>query len=447
MRAHRRLALTVFIAVFGCGALIALLLPPKYTSSMTILIRATPTDLRATPERADGVILGQVSEEEVNSEVELLTSYDVLQQAVIKNHLETPSTLTGTHQESVDTAVRKLGKALQVTAVRKANIIELQYSNKNPRLAASVLRTIEGGYLDAHLRAQSMPGGYQFFQKQAEYYGRQLIKAQLALAQFSSSQNAANLDQQRTLLTQTISDQQAVLQQSQAQVAQLRMEIDKSMAVNRSLSSRIATTRKGVPNPSAVDHLTTLLADLQDRRVKQASTFRDDDPIVEETDTEIAMVKKELQDATSLVAYEVSTDINPISQNIQNGVATRTVELAGLESKVGVLRKQIAANSAIVNHLTDVSGEYALLSLGVQNAQEDYNDYLQRQEDARVSEGLDKSKITNVVIAQEPTESQLPASSHRLLVLLLSLFVAVFGSIVSCVIAEISEPSHQLQHA
>jgi len=113
IRKRRRVMLTVFLGVFGLGVLIAFLLPTKYISSMKILIRATPTDLRATSERANAVPLGLVNEEEVNSEVELLTSYNLLREAVLKNHLERQS-LVSSQAEGVDQAVRKLGKALDV---------------------------------------------------------------------------------------------------------------------------------------------------------------------------------------------------------------------------------------------------------------------------------------------------------------------------------------------
>jgi len=323
-----------------------------------------------------------------------------------------------------------------VTAVRKANIIEVQYADESPALAASVLRTIAAGYLEAHLRAGSTPGGYSFFKTQTEYYEKKLADKQRVLAKFSDRKGAANLDQQITLLTKTISDQEAALQQAQAQVGQVKSELAASRSVAVLLSPRINTTRKAIPNPSLIDHLTTLLADLQARRVQQSSKFQDDDPVLKETDTEIEVVAQELRKATSLVSYEESTDVNPISQNVHGGISSRTIELAGLKSKIVVLKKQIAANRRTISRLTNFAGQYRLLRSDVQNAQEDYSDYAERAENARVSEGLDQSKISNVVLAQEPTESVLPVSSHRLLVLAFTLFVAVFGSIASCLLAE-----------
>ncbi|MGI4755381.1 MAG: GumC family protein [Janthinobacterium lividum] len=446
IRKRRGLALTVFVLVFGLGCLVSYLRPAKYTSAMRILIRATPTDLRATAQRADGGSVGQVSEEQVNSEVQLLTSYDLLKDTVIKNHLD-PSSSDGGSIQGVDAATRKLAGDLNVSPVRKANIIEVQYSATSPLLAASVLRTIEGSYLDAHLRAQSTPGGFRFFQGEMQHYRSEFEQKQRAFADFSNRQGTANLDQQVTQLTKIISDQDVSLQQAQAQAAELATEIGKSNAVTNSLPSRIDTTRRSVPYQSVIDHLSTTLADLEARRIQQISKFRDDDPLVKETNSEIEKVKSELHDAGSLVSNEATTDTNPITQNIQSGVATRTVQLAGLQARISVLKSQILANRSAVNHLTDVSGQYRLLVSDVDNAKDSYNNYVQREENARISEGLDKNKISNVVVTQEPTESVLPVSSHRNLILGFSFLAAVFLSVAVCVLVEIFRPAYLLQPA
>ena len=84
VRKHRGLMVWVFLVVACVATLTTLLLPPKYSSSMRILIRSSPKDLLSTPDRAESQPTGEVSEEDVNSEVQLLTGYDVLRTAVIQ---------------------------------------------------------------------------------------------------------------------------------------------------------------------------------------------------------------------------------------------------------------------------------------------------------------------------------------------------------------------------
>src|ERR1700759_4311289 len=87
MRRHRSLMVLVFAIVFVFAALVSLLKPRVYSSSMNILVRSTPPDLVSTPDRASTNNPAEVSEADVNSEVELLTGYDVLKAAVVENNL------------------------------------------------------------------------------------------------------------------------------------------------------------------------------------------------------------------------------------------------------------------------------------------------------------------------------------------------------------------------
>ena len=436
-RRRRSLMLTVFLAVFAGVFVVGLLLPPKYSSSMKILVRSAPTDMVSTPQRADGVTLGTVSEAEVNSEVELLTSYDLLRAAVLKNHLAHDGLLShGNEQENIDRAVRKLGKSLVVTPVRKANIIEVEYADRSPELAAAVLRSIESGYLAAHLRAQSTPGGYGFFKAQTGHYQEELTRSQGALADFSREQNIVNLDQQRSLLTGTLAERESSLQQCDATVAQLKQEIVQSELLQARLSPRQETLSRSGVNQYSVDHLTALLAELINRRTMQASKFRDGDPFLQETDKEIEVTRKALAGARSNEQFEQASDVNPALQSVQTGLATKRVDLAGWVAKQTVLRQQIRSDTERLNHLSDVSGQYDLLTSQVQQARENFVDYARRQEQARVSDILDQSKITNVVVAQEPTESQLPSQSRLLLNVVLGLVLAAFASIAVVLASE-----------
>ncbi len=446
VRRRRWLLIIVFLVVFIASMLISLILPPRFSSSMKILIRTAPSDLVAAPERADNGTLGRVSEAEVNSEVELLTSYGLMRSVVVKCKLDQAELFFPQDDETaIDRAVRKLSKSLQVTPIRRANIIEVEYTGKSPALAASVLRAISEGYLEAHLRAQSTPGAYRFFSDQAMHYQEQLQQAYDHLAVFSRRENASNLEQQRTLLTQSLAGQKSSLQQAEAARAQLQQEVAQGEVNTERIAQRLVTQRRALPNQYSVDHLTTLLAELNNRRAVQISKFRDDDEFIKETDSEIAQTKHALEMANSALVYEEATDVNPVLQNVQSGLENRRVELAGLLAKERTLRQQIGENTTQLNHLTDMAGQFDALSIAVQRFRENYSEYAKRREEARVSELLDQSKITNVVVTQPPTESSIPAQSHFFINLLLSFVLASCSSIMAALASERSSVAAQEQ--
>ena len=434
---HRSLILYVFISVLILTSLITLLLPAKYSSTMNILVRSSPKDLAATPDRAESLPTMEVSEAEVNSEVELLTGYGVLRTAVVENHLDQGGLFSsGNDEKRVDAAVRKLAKSLTVTPVRKANIIQVEYLAKSPQLAASVLRSIEAAYLEVHLKSQSTPGGFAFFRKQADYYGTILAQDQQKLSDLRRSQEIADLPEQRTLLTQTLVDRQSALQSSDVLIAQLKKEIAESRTLERTTAPRLATASRSGPNQYSVDHLTALLADLRNRRTLLLSKFRDDDPFITEVDAEIDQTRGALAAAKSGGVLEQASDVNPALQTLQIARRGKEVELQGEEARHKVLAQQVQSLNRTLNRLSSLAGEYSLLTSAVQQSQENYVNFSKRREQARVSEQLDQNKITNVVIAQQPTESLLPLQSRGILGFLLGVVLAALAAAVAAFAAE-----------
>ena len=113
---------------------------------MKVLVKNERADLVVSPDaRNDAVLHADVSEAQVNSEIELLSSNDLLARVVRSCSLyeqRAAGTVNASGSPSplaFELAVRKLAKDLKITPVRKANIIQVVYAASNPRLAAAVL--------------------------------------------------------------------------------------------------------------------------------------------------------------------------------------------------------------------------------------------------------------------------------------------------------------------
>src|ERR1700733_1735059 len=88
---QRRLAATIFIGIFAGAILSALLLPPRYEAEMKILLnqdRVDPVITSDTDIQRGSTAISTVSEEDLNSEVELLKSRDLLEKVVLASGLE-----------------------------------------------------------------------------------------------------------------------------------------------------------------------------------------------------------------------------------------------------------------------------------------------------------------------------------------------------------------------
>jgi uncharacterized protein involved in exopolysaccharide biosynthesis len=89
LRAHRQLFLGGCLLVFAVGAIVTLLLPKKYESSMKLMVRSDGPELAISSESNESSFRAfEPSETRVNSEIELLTSADILRQVVVNAGLD-----------------------------------------------------------------------------------------------------------------------------------------------------------------------------------------------------------------------------------------------------------------------------------------------------------------------------------------------------------------------
>src|SRR6266849_6567227 len=124
---RKALVLLTFLTVVLGTAIVTFLLPNKYESRMKILVKNQRVDVAITPEATAGApsAESEVSESQINSEIELLTSRDLLTQVVKECGLAKFE--TGWFGKSAPEAVRveaaatRLSKDLLIAPVKKAN--------------------------------------------------------------------------------------------------------------------------------------------------------------------------------------------------------------------------------------------------------------------------------------------------------------------------------------
>src|SRR5438128_8111634 len=90
------LVLFTFLVVIIGTVIVTLLLPNRYESRMKILVKNQRVDVAITPEATTGTntptVENEVSENQINSEIELLTSKDLLTQVVTATSLDKEET-------------------------------------------------------------------------------------------------------------------------------------------------------------------------------------------------------------------------------------------------------------------------------------------------------------------------------------------------------------------
>ncbi len=441
---------TTILAVVLGTAVMTFLMPNEYESRMKILVKNTRSDVPITPGATTGTtgayLDNEVSENQINSEVALLTSGDLLNQVVTEAGLFKPSaSITArlglkeaprSQAGQVEEASAQLAKDLVINPVKKANIIEVKYTSSSPETAAAVLRKVQDLYLEKHLKLHRPPGTYEFFKGQADNNEAQLREAEKQLSTFQQSMNVVSLTQQKEQTVQKLTEAKSKLLETNAFLREVNDRIAKVQQQLETIQPRIVTQSRAMPNQYSAERLNTMIVELQNRRTQLLTKFRPEDRLVREVDQQIKTTRTALDKAASETITEQSTDLNPLRQTLETERARARVDQAGAQGRQEMLVGQVGQYESQLSRLEGITAEYDNLSRKVKQSADNFQLYKQKEEEARITDELDQNKITNVSIAEAPVQSQLPVRPNRPLNLLLGVFLGGLLALGAVLIAE-----------
>lgn len=442
---RKGLVLLTFLTVVAGTVIVTLVIPDKYESRMKILVKNQRVDVAITPANAQAQSVmadDEVSENQINSEIELLTSKDLLTQVVKDCGLANSkprwfSRTPPTESVRVESAVNQLSKDLMITPVRKANIISVAYASNSPQTAAQVLKRLGELYLDKHVKLHHPEGATDFFETQADEYDGQLKQAEQQFAEFQKSNNLIVLAQQKELTLQKTAEAKASLMASEAAVNEATQRIKRVEQQLRSLPERVVTQSRSLPNQFSAERLNTMMVELQTRRTQLLTKFKPNDRLVKEVDEQIRITREALEKAERKSAIEEATGLNPLRQTLETELARARLDQSAAIARRTTLTGQLQQYQASLEQLESNTTKHNDLQRQVKEAEDNYQLYAKKREESRIADELDRQKITNVSIAEAPVAAQLPTSPNRPMNLVLGLVLAGFLCIGSVVSAEL----------
>ncbi len=236
---QKKILLVSFVVIL-LGIALSGVLMPKYRAEMKILVRR---------ERVDPVVTSQsnslqfareeVTEAELNSEVELLNSSDLLRKAVLATGLHNQE--HGEQEVRIAKAVRRLGKDLHIEPLRKTNVISVTYESSDPELASKVLNTLASLYTEKHLEVHRPSGEFKFFDQQTEQYRKGLQRAEQKLTDFTRQHGTVSAQMERDITLQKLSEFEVSYKQTQAAIAETEQRVRALEQQQASLPGRLTT--------------------------------------------------------------------------------------------------------------------------------------------------------------------------------------------------------------
>ena len=443
---RRRLIIATFFGILSVGALIALLLPTRYESELKILVRRERADSVVSPTRdAASQLRTIVTEEELQSEAELLKSRDLLSKVVVENELHKSasdsfwSALWG-GSESTNEAQRiaqaalALEKDLRVEPIGRTNLISVSYKAREPELAARVLNTLASLYLDKHLALRRVPGAFEFFNRQAEGYREALENAEAKLAEFSRKEGVVSPALERELKVRRLAEFESESRQARAAMAETRERIRTLEKQLATLPDRQTTQVRMVDNPQLMQNLKSTLLQLELRRTELLAKYDPSYRPVQEVEAQIAQAREAIATAEKTPLLEETTDRDPAYEALRAELTRSRTELAALEARSAAMAGLVQGYRAETQKLDRKEIQQQGLLRAARGQEENYLLYLRKQEEARISDALDRQRISNVVVAEAATVPLQPRSGRLLVIVFSGLFGAVASVLVAFVV-------------
>lgn len=483
---HRMLISLSFLSVLTGAILVAVLQPNLYDSAMKILVKRDRINTVVTSEATAAIpqVAPEVTEEELNSEVTLLKSRDLLEQIVLACGLQNRKhrTLFGlsaampprsgeprshhedsiridfqdnyrvgesarpesvrpsvtlasaevnaprrSHDENVAIAeaVRALDKDLKVDVVKRTDLIEATYESPDPQLAALVLSTLANLYIEKHVAVHRLRGALEFFQRETEKYRQELEDAQKRLIVFDQNAAVVAAPLEKDLTLQKLAEFQVSLSQTNAAIAETQKRIGVLEGQMQSLPTRMVTQMRDADDGILTSQLKANLLSLEQKRIELLQKFEPSYRPVQEVDAEIAQARAALAEKTPL--HEQTTDRDPTYEWARSELEKAKADLASLQARAEVTAGAIKSYQGAARSLDSKEIAQADILRTIKSAEENYLLSQRKEEEARISDELDRGRILNVAIAEPPSVPSLP-SNHRFRI---GIFGLIFAMLVS----------------
>ncbi len=417
---HKRILVLCFAGMVLGTLITVLLMPAEYKATTKILVKRERVDPVVTPEQnAQLQIRDDISEEELNSEIALMESDDVLRQTVLacglQNHKSFTSWLLHRGEDArIAKAMARLKGNVKIEAVHRSDLIAITYTSSNPKQAAQVLSALASAYLEKHLDVHRPPGQLQFFEQETARYRKDLEGAETQLQQFAKEQGGVAPKLARDITLQKLSDFNASLQQTRADLASTEQRIQDLQKQEAAIPNRVTTQLRQTDDASVLQQLKSTLLTLELKRTELLTKYQPGYRLVQEVDKEIADTKDSIAKEEAKPLREEVTDQNPTYAWIGTELAKAKSDYSSLKARETALQAIVGVYQQNATQLEEKDLAQQDLLRTAKADEDNYLLYLRKREEARMSDALDTQRILNVAVAEAPSVPSIPSDDRWL---------------------------------
>jgi uncharacterized protein involved in exopolysaccharide biosynthesis len=170
-----------------------------------------------------------------------------------------------------------------------------------------------------------------------------------------------------------------------------------------------------------------VVSDLELKRTDLLTKFDPSYRLVQEVETQIAQTREAIDAAQKAPLRDETKDLDPTYEALRAELAKSKTDLAALEARAAGTTRLVGAYRAESQQLDQKEARQQGLLRAAKANEEDYLLYLHKQEEARISDALDRQRISNVVVAEAATVPFKPQAR--------GLLIVAFGGLFACLLS------------
>lgn len=438
----RRLYVILVVSVVVFGAVLFLLLSrPQYKADMSILIRTEREDplVTSNSNAPDSPNRGEVTEEQLNSEAELLKSEDVLRKVVLDLHMQEQArpgmfAPNRSQETRIQKAVAHLAGNLQVKPVPKTDILSVSYRSGSALDAARVLDVLAREYIAKNISVHRSSDELAFFEERTAEYKRRMHEADEKAVNYAQQKNIVDAESESMMAlhrADEFKDNATISLVSIVELQRRRKELEKDLA---SIPPRLEAGNKQTDNAVLLQMMKSSLLSLQTKEGEMSWRFQPEYPPLRDIRREIEETRQSIATELKAPVRENATDRNPLLDWAKNQLAQTNADLAGAQARMKSDENAFSGYQQTAERLMRQSVMQRTLLREAALQAENYLTYSKRQEAARIAEELNARGIVNVTLASPPYAPALPAmplSEDILLALLAAMFTGSVAGVAA----------------
>lgn len=425
-----------FVIVAVLAGMVALLLPPKYRSTATILIeeQEIPADfVTATVTSFAEQRLQQINQRIMSTTklLEIIERFDLYKKmrdkCTTEEVIEQMREDVRLDQISTEVMDRRTGRATVATIA-----FSLSYEGKDsPAAVQRVANTLVSLFLQENLkvRERQTAEASQFLEDETRRVRKELTEIEVSLSKFKEK----HINELPELLQVNIQG----LSNSERSIERLEEQLRSSKEREGYLQTQLANLSPFLENSDR-----NRLQALETELVSMKTRFSDDHPDVTKAKLEIAALKTKMATDNSRRDSDPDEPDNPAYVTLASQLASTQSEIRSVQNQIGEFRKTKAMYENRIENTPHIERQYKELSGRQMNIQAKYNDLMQKHMEAKVAQGLEKGqKGERFTLIDPPRLPEKPFKPNRLAIMLIGLVLGMGTGVGWAALREFTDQS------